>query len=172
MMKQKILLMMMLVMGYGLTSKGANVNWTNASGGSWSVGANWSNGSGPGAGDTAVITLAGTYTVTVDMNITCQKMLIGGASGLQTFSVANYYTIAMSKGMQVNARGVLDLQYATINCNQPIVNANRIKLRYNNVINAPVNNSDTLEVAHSTNTISQNYTSPVGSVLYFHHLII
>lgn len=167
MMKQKFLLMMMMAMGYGLTSMGANVNWTNASGGNWSVGANWSNGSGPGAGDTAVITLAGTYTVTVDMSITCQKMLIGGASGLQTFSVANYYTIAMSKGIQVNTRGVLDLQYATINCNQPIVNANRIKLRYNNVINAPVNNSDTVEVAHSANTINQNYTSPAGSVLYF-----
>ncbi len=50
--------------------------WTNASGGNWSETANWSDGV-PAAGDSAVIDLAGTYTVTVDQNVEVETVVLG-----------------------------------------------------------------------------------------------
>ena len=41
-----------------------NNYWTNASGGDWDTATNWSLGHVPTATENAVITLAGTYTVT------------------------------------------------------------------------------------------------------------
>src|SRR4051812_32206399 len=40
----------------------ADVYWTNAAGGNWSVPANWSTGALPGAGDNVFIVSNGTYT--------------------------------------------------------------------------------------------------------------
>jgi len=37
----------------------ADVFWTNAAGGVWSVGSNWSTGVAPGTGDVAIIDLRG-----------------------------------------------------------------------------------------------------------------
>jgi hypothetical protein len=65
---------------------GATITWTNTSGGIWSAPANWSTHVVPGVLDTAVITMAGTYTVTVDTTVGIHGLILGGASGQQTFS--------------------------------------------------------------------------------------
>lgn len=65
---------------------GATITWTNTSGGIWSAPANWDAHAVPGASDTAAITVAGTYTVTVDTTVGIHGLIIGGASGQQTFS--------------------------------------------------------------------------------------
>ena len=44
-------------------------HWTNAAGGNWSVGSNWDNGVPSTDDDSAMIDLAGTYTVTVDLTV-------------------------------------------------------------------------------------------------------
>jgi hypothetical protein len=54
--------------GTGTPSRGgagdAVDNWTNAAGGAWATGSNWSLGSPPSAADDAIFNLASTYTVT------------------------------------------------------------------------------------------------------------
>ncbi|MDH4044221.1 MAG: Ig-like domain-containing protein, partial [Gemmatimonadota bacterium] len=65
---------------------GGTVAWINPAGGSWNVGANWSTGTVPSPADTAVIDLAGTYTVTeVDAVVTVGRLVVGdqGSSGEQ-----------------------------------------------------------------------------------------
>jgi YVTN family beta-propeller protein len=67
---------------------GAQVFWTNPAGGAWSTGANWSTGVPPGPLDTAVIALAGTYTVTLDVSPTIRGLVLGGATGTQSLDAA------------------------------------------------------------------------------------
>ena len=52
------------------TACASAINWTNIAGGNWSVAANWSPNQVPGSADDAVITNAGTYTVTLDTSPT------------------------------------------------------------------------------------------------------
>ena len=44
-------------------ASGCTDSWTNAAGGSWFNGANWSTKAAPSSSDEACIALAGTYTV-------------------------------------------------------------------------------------------------------------
>jgi len=76
------------------------VSWINPAGGSWSVGANWSTGSPPTAGDSVLIKLAGTYTVTLDQNVTIAHLVVGGPSGTQTVDVNGF-------GLTVTGSGTL-----------------------------------------------------------------
>ncbi len=70
------------------------VFWTNASGGNWSDGANWSTGTPPAPTDTVFITLDGTYTVTLNTNTTVAFLTVGAGSGTQTlFQNTNTLTI-------------------------------------------------------------------------------
>jgi hypothetical protein len=85
------------------------VFWTNAAGGNWSAGANWSTGTPPGPTDTALITLDGTYAVTLDVNATVAALTLGGASGQQSLSATSRtLTIAGASTVGANGRLVLD----------------------------------------------------------------
>ena len=66
--------------------RGATISWTNNSGGLWSVPANWDAHLIPRSFDSVNITAAGTYTVTVDTNVTILSLTLGGASGQQTLT--------------------------------------------------------------------------------------
>ncbi len=59
----------------------AGVQWTNAAGGLWSVGSNWSTGVVPGATDTVLIGLSGNYQVTVDVVATVARLTLGSGTG-------------------------------------------------------------------------------------------
>ncbi len=88
--------------------------WANAAGGNWNVAGNWSPSGVPLSGDDAVITLAGTYTVTLDTSPTVASLTLGGASGVQTLSLAAVQTITLSGASTVNASGVLAHSVGTI----------------------------------------------------------
>jgi type IV secretory pathway protease TraF len=60
--------------------------WINASGGNWNDPANWLAGSIPVSTDTVFITIAGTYTVTLDQATTVEGLRIGGAGATPTFA--------------------------------------------------------------------------------------
>ncbi|MEM1115210.1 MAG: hypothetical protein AAF845_03295 [Bacteroidota bacterium] len=62
-------------------------SWAAADDGDWSEAANWTAGV-PEAGDTACITEAGTYTVTLDQRQALAGLVVGGASGTQTLVLA------------------------------------------------------------------------------------
>ncbi len=69
-------------------------SWTNAAGGAWETATNWSDGL-PDAVDTACITLAGTYTVATDRtDRTVAGLIVGGASGAQTLTTFNRFTVS------------------------------------------------------------------------------
>jgi hypothetical protein len=80
--------------------------WVNASGGNWSNPANWLNGLLPGQDDIANITLAGTYTVTLDVDPTVSQLVMGNSSGIQTMST-NGRTLTVRNATTTTAGAVL-----------------------------------------------------------------
>ncbi|MBI1178215.1 hypothetical protein GC207_12340, partial [bacterium] len=66
----------------------ATLTWTNTLGGEWNTAANWSPNTVPGAGDTANITTAGTYTVNLSVDASVAALNLGAASGKQTLGLA------------------------------------------------------------------------------------
>ncbi len=86
---------------------GATVNaWTNPAGGSWSTAANWSLGRVPIAGDSVVIALAGTYTVSLDVNASIGALDVGGGPGVQTVEVADHI-LSVAGRVRVETTGEL-----------------------------------------------------------------
>lgn len=72
--------------------------WINPAGGNWSVAANWLNGQVPSADDIAVFDEPGTYTVTVDGNVTISKLRLGATSGVQTLRVGSGRALTVLNG--------------------------------------------------------------------------
>ena len=69
-----------------LAAHAATKTWNNASGGSWTNASNWTPAGAPGNGDTANLTLAGTYTVSLDGNATLAALTVGGAGATVTLT--------------------------------------------------------------------------------------
>lgn len=59
------------------TGGGATITWTRNGSGNWSNGANWSLARAPQAGDTVRITLGADYAVTLDVDATVAKVVVG-----------------------------------------------------------------------------------------------
>jgi hypothetical protein len=57
--------------------------WIAAGSGNWEDKANWSDSQVPGAGDVAVITAAGDYTVTLGVDVDVETLVLGAGSGTQ-----------------------------------------------------------------------------------------
>ncbi|HEX9580166.1 MAG TPA: hypothetical protein VF970_03595, partial [Gemmatimonadales bacterium] len=83
-------------------------SWINPAGGNWSAGANWSKGVPPSPTDTVFILLDGTYTVTLDQDATVKYLVMGGASGTQTFSHSGV-TLTVDSGAVFNPTTVYQL---------------------------------------------------------------
>jgi hypothetical protein len=91
----------------GLVARGDTINWTNTSGGNWSVAANWSPNQVPDANDTVVITNDGDYTVTVDIAPTIAGFDLGATSGSTTQSlVITSLTLTINGNGIINSRGM------------------------------------------------------------------
>jgi hypothetical protein len=86
----------------------ATVSWTNLNGGNWNVATNWSPNQVPGSADTALITAAGAYTVTLNTSPTVNSLTLGGSSGQQTLATAGN-TLTWTNVGAINSNGVLDL---------------------------------------------------------------
>ncbi len=87
-------------------SRAEIISWTNTAGGSWSANANWSPNRAPAAGDTAVVTNAGTYTVSLSIDPVIAGLVVGGESGTQTLATASR-TLTLNGEGSVAARGRL-----------------------------------------------------------------
>jgi hypothetical protein len=83
------------------------IQWTNTSGGNWSVAANWSPNQVPSTNDTALITNAGTYTVTLNVDPTVAALLLGGSSGTQTLTMAGR-TLTLNNSMTLATNGLVN----------------------------------------------------------------
>ncbi|HUD45409.1 MAG TPA: hypothetical protein VMR33_01200, partial [Candidatus Baltobacteraceae bacterium] len=80
----------------------AVLDWTNTSGGNWSAAVNWSPNQVPGPTDTANITVAGNYTVTLDVSPAVGGLVWGGPG--QSIDV-NGQTLTVNGPIQVSAQG-------------------------------------------------------------------
>ncbi|MBI1839344.1 MAG: hypothetical protein HYR88_00635 [Verrucomicrobia bacterium] len=83
--------------------------WTNKSGGSWSVAANWSPNLSPSAGDAVWITNNGTYTVSLDVAATLGGLALGGTTGTQTLSHVSGATLTLNGPASSSTQGVYAL---------------------------------------------------------------
>ncbi|HEX8385777.1 MAG TPA: hypothetical protein VF576_06315, partial [Rubricoccaceae bacterium] len=79
-------------------------SWTNAAGGSWETPTNWSDGV-PDSGDTACITLAGTYTVSQSSSDRAVAgLVVGGGSGVQTLTTFNAFSVTGNSFVRPSGR--------------------------------------------------------------------
>jgi uncharacterized repeat protein (TIGR01451 family) len=86
-----------------------NIYWTAGSG-NWENAANWTPAVVPGANDNAIIDAAGTYTVTINSNVSVAALTVGnGTSGVQTLNVAPGQSLSMNANSTVTTTGVLEL---------------------------------------------------------------
>lgn len=88
-------------------------SWNSASGGNWGDATKWTPSGVPAAGDDAVITLAGTYTVTLNVNSQVASLTLGGSSGTQTLSMSAN-TLTLDGASTVNSFGALTQNGGTI----------------------------------------------------------
>jgi hypothetical protein len=63
------------------------IQWTNALGGNWSVPANWSPNRVPGPTNNALITIPGTFTVTIDSAASVSNLVVGDTNTVGTRSL-------------------------------------------------------------------------------------
>ncbi len=160
-----IALLLGLTVAAGMTTSAyaAEISWSNASGGNWSTGSNWTGGIVPGAGDTAFITLDGTYTVTLDADTTVAGITLGGSSGRQTFSMTSR-TLTVNGPFTINTNGKASVNYSTINGTGNILVSDTLTL-YNSTIDVPLHNASVITVAYAYNYFNRSYTNDSGSTL-------
>ncbi len=162
----RLLRTLCLLCALGLSAASAHaaaVRWNNAAGGNWNVATNWLPAAVPTASDTAVIDLPGTYTVTMNVNVTLAALRISGAaSGVQTLS-ATSRTIALANASSIGAQGVANLASCTVSGAGAITNDGSLTLNGSSVAQALTNNG-TL-VANSTSSVAGAYANSASSVL-------
>jgi fibronectin-binding autotransporter adhesin len=96
---------------FSITAASATTRtWTSATDGTWETASNWSGGIVPGAADTAVIALDGTYSVTISSAVSVGKVVIGATNGVQGLAVVGgTATLTVSDSIRVNPSGFLML---------------------------------------------------------------
>ncbi len=141
-------------------------HWGNALGGSWRVGANWSTGTPPTPDQAAFIDLAGTYTVTLDVNATVRSLSVGAGSGAQTLSAGSSRVLGIATAGTIHSTGRLTLSSATINGPGVLTNAagGIVTLLGASTLNGPLANGGTLLVQNSS-VLNGTFTTAAGSLL-------
>jgi plastocyanin len=110
------LLFTLALFAIGNVAHASSIIWTNVAGGNWSVAANWSPNQTPVSADTAVITNAGNYTVTLDVSPTVAGLVVGTTSGstTQTFLINGQQTFTLNGQATVNSNGKFNLTSGTL----------------------------------------------------------
>jgi hypothetical protein len=116
------------LLAVGTAAHAATLTWTNTAGGDWSTAANWSPNQVPGSSDIAVITNAGSYTVSLNTSATVAGFLLGASSGVttQAFSMTGQNLTLNGPGT-VTARGVLNFN-GGLSLYAPLTNSGTINL--------------------------------------------
>ncbi|HVK10330.1 MAG TPA: hypothetical protein VM597_16305, partial [Gemmataceae bacterium] len=91
------------VLGHAAPASAQTYSWTNPDGGNWNVASNWSGGAVPGAGQNALIDLAGTYTVA-----------LSDARSIAAVTVNQSTATLKQTGGDLTATGLFSLQAGTL----------------------------------------------------------
>src|SRR5262245_7883277 len=103
-----VVLMLLMLATLHRTAWGEDIEWKNPVSGNWGTPSNWDPAQVPDAADNAIITVSGTYTVTLDVTATVTAVNLGGPSGTQTLAIgAN--TLTLTGPSTVDTHGVLNM---------------------------------------------------------------
>jgi hypothetical protein len=140
-----------------VSTRAATLVWTNTAGGNWNVAANWSPNQVPDStNDTAEVTAAGAYTITLNVNTILNTLTIGGAaSGVQTVQ-GNGFTLAVSNAT-INAGGVLQLQSSSMTGAISVAGGGQLAVNYQ-TLDAQV----TVEEGGELLLLGEGYSSSLG----------
>jgi fibronectin-binding autotransporter adhesin len=147
---------------------GATVSWINPAGGLWSERTNWSTGVVPSSTDVVGITLAGTYGVNVDAAPTIAGLILGNATGNQTFG-ATSRVVTINGPISVVSGGQLHLTGSTLNGTGSVTNQGNIELINSTVTNI-VDNQGVL-IAYGSTTSLNNTITNTGTLRVLGHSI-
>ncbi len=155
-----------MMMVFTSISNAANVTWLAPVNGNWNDGTKWSGGIAPTVNDTAVITVAGTYTVTLNVNASIAKLVIGNPTGFQTLTMGSQ-TFTVANSSVINPHGILDaVNGNTINGAGTLTVNGKLSLNFNNTVSCPIVLNDTLHVKHQSNNINGSFTTSSTAVIY------
>ena len=137
--------------------------WVNATGGTWSAPANWSQGRIPSATDSVEISLNGTYTVTMDVNFTGFRVVLGGGTGTQTLQ-ATGRTISVSDSLVVRAGAIANFAGVNVSGVGALGIDGRVNVTATSTLSTPVKvgAAGTLSVLSSNAGGSVTLTAAVG----------
>ncbi len=142
----------------------ATVSWVSAVDGNWSDGSKWSGGVKPSPGDDVLITVDGTYTVTLDENATVANLTLGGASGTQTLRSASK-TLTLNSAGTIGKNGNLDLSYSTIAGSGVLRNQGMLPIVWYSTIETPLINEGTIHAIHWEIRFNGPFTNQAGAML-------
>ena len=88
--------------------------WTNTAGGNWNNTNNWNPNQLPTPTDDAVVTVGGTYTVTLNVSSTVNSLTVGGSSGQITLTNSSS-TLTLNSASEISTNGVLGFSGGILN---------------------------------------------------------
>gem|GEM_PF-5919863 len=102
-----LVVLYIVLLGAPRLATATDISWVNPAGGNWSNPTNWDAGRVPSNGDKALITIDGTYTVTLDIDATVSGLTVGGANGVQTLSNAAF-TLTLNGTSVIETNGAMN----------------------------------------------------------------
>src|ERR1035438_5725736 len=153
----------------GICAHATIYNWTNSAGGNWNNFTNWSPNQAPGAGDTAIITNAGTYGVNLNISPTVAVLILGASSGGSSKSLfTGSQTLTVNGLIQINAQGLFTVNGGTLGGSNMIVGtltwsggnlAGTMTLANSSVLNIVAGGGDGFDGLTLTNYGTVNWTN-------------
>ncbi len=143
---------------------GANIQWADSVDGNWSDGTKWSTGTVPGSGDIAYINLDGTYTITMDQNVTLTALVLGAATGTQTLTGSSY-DLTVNGTISNGENGVLDLISGDLltSSGHVLMNDGTVRLT-NGAIQHNINNFRTVELQRTCSFTGEFLNDTTGTM--------
>ncbi len=143
---------------------GANIQWADSVDGNWSDGTKWTGGVAPGSGDVAYINFDGTYTVTMDQNVTLTAMVLGAATGTQTLTGSSY-DLTINGTISNGENGVLELTSGDLLTSSSYVLMNDGTVRLTNgAIQHNINNFRTIELERTCSFTGEFLNDTTGTL--------
>lgn len=158
-MKTSTIKLLLLFLLTGASVNASTISWVNPVSGLWSNPANWSTSSLPGINDTVYITLAGTYTVTLDQNVNISKLVVGGGGlGIQKLeSIGTWYTLTSNHSILCDVNGKIKTDQTTFQSSGIFTNNGEVQANYYNTFNCAFVNNALFRITHSTNVINGTF---------------
>ena len=139
------------------------ITWNNAVDGNWNTATNWSPISVPGTGDSVIINLDGTYTVTLNQSTSAAHVIVGGGTGTQTLALSAC-VLTLTADATIANSGFLNLDNAIIYADSVITQGTTI-LSNGGKLNASVVNRGLLRARANNNLIGGTLHNAIGDTI-------